>query len=566
MIGRAFRRDERGNMAVLFAVGFAVSAVMSAVAVDVAALYHERRQLQAGVDLAAISAAADPSRAADIARAVLVDARLMPQGDTSGLVVEAGRYDRSGARIAERFRPGIAPYNAVRVALNRTGQLHFAGGFAPAPDIGATGIAAITPEVSFSVGSRLASLNGGIANSLLSRLLGTSVSLSVMDYSALAAARVDALHFLDALAQRLTLTAGTYNDLLAMDAGTGAIAAALAGLTTGTARLALNTLALSGQGSAVPLDRLFSLGRLGALDLGNASAVAGFSISALELLSAAAALADGERQVSLALGADVPDLLGLSLDLALGEPPQGGGWFAIGPEGTLVRTAQLRLRLLARLQGNATLHRATLRLPLWLDMAHAEARVVSATCPTHGAPHGSATIAVRPGLVQLALGEMSDTALQSFGAPPAPGTVRLLDAAGLLRVDGKAGVEIAQTDPVTLGFSSTDIANGTLKTARTTTVVQSLANSLLGELDLTVTILGLNLGLLTRDLVSFAVRALIAPLAPTLDMTINAVFSILGLGVGEADVRVYGVRCNAAVLVGDAAPGGLTTTNSVLVI
>ena len=40
--------DRSGNMTVLFAMGFAVSALVSAVAVDGASLYHERRMLQNG--------------------------------------------------------------------------------------------------------------------------------------------------------------------------------------------------------------------------------------------------------------------------------------------------------------------------------------------------------------------------------------------------------------------------------------------------------------------------------------------------------------------------------------
>ncbi len=38
------------------------------------------------------------------------------------------------------------------------------------------------PTAMFSIGSRLASLDGGLANSLLSALLGSRVSLTVMDY------------------------------------------------------------------------------------------------------------------------------------------------------------------------------------------------------------------------------------------------------------------------------------------------------------------------------------------------------------------------------------------------
>ncbi|MNL41116.1 hypothetical protein D3C87_1635100 [compost metagenome] len=125
--------------------------------------------------------------------------------------------------------------------------------------------------------------------------------------------------------------------------------------------------------------------------------------------------------------------------------------------------------------------------------------------------------------------------------------MRLVDVL-LLKVSGSAQIEIAQTTPVTLGFSSAEIAAGTLKTVTTTTPIASLAGSLLGELDLTVSVLGL--GLASPALIAQALRDLLAPLAPTLDMTLAATLSTLGLGIGEADIRVYGVRCDHAVLVG----------------
>lgn len=539
-----FGRDERGNMAILFAFGFTVSAMVSAVAVDAASLYHERRLMQAGVDLAAISAATDPSRAVEIAQSVLVGARLLAPASTDGLTVLTGRYSPSTPAIANRFVPGAQPANAVAVALERPGTLYFASGFAPAPAISASGVAAVTPEVSFSLGSRLASLNGGIANALLSDLLGTTVALSVADYSALAAARVDALTFLDMLAQQMGLSVGTYDELLAMQADAGQLATALAELTTGPVRTALLTLA--GGSHTLTLSNLVSLGRLGGLPLGSGGG-AELSLSVLEVLAAAAALADGDRQVSLNLGAAVPGLVSLRLDLALGEPPQGGGWFAIGPAGTVLRTAQVRLRLQAELLGGPVLLGAGVKLPLWLDLAEAEAVVASATCPSPASPYGSATILARPGVAQLALGALSDATLYDFGATP-PLDPALMINALLLKVTGSALVEVAQTTPVELDFSSAEIAAGTLKTATTQTLVASLAGSLLGNLDLTINVLGL--GLATPAVIAQSLRDLLAPLAPTLDMTIASVLETLGLGVGEADVRVYGVRCDHPVLVG----------------
>jgi uncharacterized membrane protein len=142
---------------------------------------------------------------------------------------------------------------------------------------------------------------------------------------------------------------------------------------------------------------------------------------------------------------------------------------------------------------------------------------------------------------------MSDASLADFGVPPSAAPVRLIDNL-LLRVTGAAMVELAQTSPVRLDFSSADIAAGTMRTARTETLVASLSAALLDRVDLTVNVLGL--GLSPPHLIAQAVRSLLVPLAPQLDNTLNATLSALGIGLGEADVRVYGVRCDRSVLVG----------------
>ncbi len=551
MSWRGFRRDERGNIAMLFAFGFTISAFISALAVDAASLYHERRQIQAGVDLAAISAASDPARAAEIAQSVLAEARLLAPASTEGLVVRTGNYDPSIADIAQRFRAGATPYNAVEVQMQRQGALHFAASFSPPPLIAARGVAAVTPQVSFSVGSRLASLNGGLVNAVLSSLLGTSISLNALDYRALADARVDAFAFLDALAMQLGVTAGSYDDLLAMRAGAGTLARALSGLTNGTAQTALAALANAGQGRMIPIGKLVSLDTLGHHTIGAAgSGGLGIGFSVLDLLTGAAAIADGKSQLSLPLGANVPGLVSLGLSLGVGEPPQGGGWFAIGPSGTVLRTAQLRLRLQAELLGGSLL--GSVRLPLWLDLAHSEAMVTAATCPGAQSPRGHASIAVRPGALRLAVGQMSDPALADFGISPSTSAVRVVDVLSVVRVNARSMVEIVQTDSVPLHFASDDIASGTLKTARVSTIPSSLIGSLLGKMSIEPEILGLPLGLgvISADGVISALRNLLAPLGPTLDMTVNAVLATLGLGIGEADIRVHAVRCNNAVLVG----------------
>ena len=546
--------DSSGNMTVLFAMGFAVSAMVSAVAVDAASLYHERRTIQNGVDLAALSAAGDPAGAADLAQAALVEAGLLPAGSTSGLTVVSGHYDPDPTIPAtSRFTPGASPANAVSVSFQRPGQLYFARGWADPPMLGATAIASVTPQVSFSLGSRLASLNGGIANALLDDLLGTSVSLTVLDYQNLLDAEVNAFAFLDMLAGRLGVTAGSYDDLLALTADHGTLAAALADLLGGVERTAMLKLAgAAGNNGAVPLGKLFDLGQLGQLAIGSGTGEGLFTrISALELLGASAALGNGDRQVSLGLTAGIPGLVGISASLAVGEPAQGGGWFAIGGIGTVVRTAQLRLRLVAEILGSGALAGAPIRLPLYLDLAHAEAIVGAATCPSASAPSGTATILTRPGALRLMIGEVDGNTFGNFNTTPLVGLAKLAEVKLLgltvLKVLASSIVEIAQTTPIPLAFSSSDIAGGMIRTARTTTMVTSLTGSLLDNLVLDVPVLGLGLNLTT---LSGLLDTILRPLAPTLDLVLVRLLEALGLSLGEADVTVYGVRCTHPVLVG----------------
>jgi uncharacterized membrane protein len=52
------------------------------------------------------------------------------------------------------------------------------------------------------------------------------------------------------------------------------------------------------------------------------------------------------------------------------------------------------------------------------------------------------------------------------------------------------------------------------------------------------------------SVINTALKTVVAPLGPPLDAILNSMLTTLGLGIGEADVRVYGVRCATPVLVG----------------
>lgn len=560
---RRFCADQRGNMAMLFSATSVLGLVCCALAVDEASLYLDRRQSQSATDLAALTAVRNPANGFAIARQVLIDAgvldaalpvaQLRAAEGPVRLAVTVGAYrNEAGLRPGQRFVAGGIPANAVRVVFIRPGQLHFAASWMHAPAIGVAATASADPVVSFSVGSRLLALREGLANAVLNRLLGAQVTLSAASYSALLDARVSLPVFLDALAHELGVTAGRYDDLLEMRADHGQIAAALARSLSGADRTAALVLAraLGGNGR-VEIGKLFGLGPLGRLAIGSGGALTQTRLSALDILAASLGLSDGTHQVALGLTAGVPGLTRLSATLTVGEPAQGATWFAIGPAGTVVRTAQVRLAFIAEIGGGATMLGATVRVPLTLELASAEARVQSATCPASGAEHGSAVIATRPAVARLVLGDRRAGTGDDFGRPLVFDPALMVDLDLLLsklRVTGAAEAEIANPAATALAFSSVDIANGTVRTARTSIYLTGLTATLMQRLTLTVSVAGLSLP--TAPVIRATIALLVAPLAPVIDATMDAVLTALGIRLGEADVRVYAVTCTSPRLVG----------------
>ena len=555
---RRFRAEERGNIAVMFALLLPVAMLAGAFAVDECSLYLERRQAQSVADLAAIAAVTDPSKALDtafrtfqanglIGSTLSIDDPSIQVRSSHPVQVVTGHYKAvPELSVAARFSPGGSPPNAVQVTYRKTGTLLLARPWQAPPEISVAALATANPQAAFSVGSRLASLNGGVANALLKSLLGTSATLDVMSYNALLDARVDLLDFLDALNQQLHLSAATYGDVLKASASRGAIAAALASVLTGTAKTAATTLSTTiADTGTIPLLKVLDIGSLSTLPVGSESGYFA-GLSALELLNAAAVIAGNGKQIDLAVGATLPGLTSIALSVAIGEPPQHA-WYRVGEKGAVARTAQTRLKLTVKLLGGPILLGAGVTLPIYIEVAYAEARIRSLACPGLGRQAGTAVVEVLPGVARLAIGNLAGASFTDFSAFPVVNQATILSAL-LLKIKARAAIVIGETSPILLNFSSEDVTQGTIKTATNHTIVGSLSKSLLDELDIDVDVLGI--GLSTDAVIEAAVRTLVAPLAPVLDSTIFGVLEVLGVGIGEADVRVYSVTCSRPVLVG----------------
>ena len=550
--GRAlgFFQDRSGAIGVVMALFFSVCVGLAALAVDVGSLYLERRTVQGVADLAAVAAASDLTRADAAARATLAANGF---GDIRSLAVITGRYemDRSVAH-GLRFTAGRQPYNAVQLDVGLQGKLYFAKSFLSAPDISVSAIGTTDAQATFSIGSRLVSVRGGLTNALLSALLGGSVNLSVMDYRALLDANVTLLSFLSALATEVGASAGTYSEVLAANATVGKVLTALvrAGQASGqqqAAQVLTTLLSQANSGATVPLSGLVNLGPLAHAEVGQPHSGLGADVNVMSLVSAVAGLANGGNQVAVNLGAAVPGLLSLKMDLAIGEPSQHSTWVAVGQAGAMVQTAQTRLRLVAEVGGTGLLSGVRVRLPIYIELGQAEARLTSLTC--QGGQSGEAVIEAKPAVVRAWIGDVAPNGLSSFrtGVPVSVG--KIVDTP-LLDVKAAAYVEMGNGSSRELRFTHSDVAGRVVKTAEVRDYLSSLTNSLLQNADLRVDILGLGIGLGSVSAIKSLVLSLLAPVTSLLDGLLAPLLELVGVHLGEVDVQVNGMRCGSAVLAG----------------
>ena len=535
---RAFAADERGGVAVMAAAAGGLFCVLAAIVVDMGSLALDGRTLQGAADLAALSAARDLDRAQLAAEATAqANVGAVATQVMTGLYVadpDVAPHDRF-APVASG--PNAAP-NAARVTLSQASPLFFGRWILGKDSILLTRTAtaateADPPRAMFSIGSRLAALDGGVANALLSGLTGSTVSLSVMDYNRLVDARVNLLGFSDALATELGVQAGDYDALLAHEVDAGRALRVLRDLAGDQADSTLSK--LTGAAANVTFKVGDLIGAEADASEGLASGLDA-SVSVMDLVMAMLETG-GERQVALNLGAKA-GIAALDVSLAVGERPNRSPWLTVTSTGSpVVRTAQARLyvkvRTAQKLSGLAQVN-----LPVLIDLASSEAKLNDIDCGPDAVELG-----VRPGLASAKVGEIDETKLDDFKHVLTPTSATLLSVLGVVRLTGKADVEIADTGFRATRFSASDIADQKIRTVTSGALATGLITTLIQRLDVTVHVLGLGIGL--GGIVQ-ALGVLLTPLGPVLDGAINPLLDFLGLRLGQADVRVHGLSCPGA--------------------
>ena len=504
--------------------------VLAALAVDVGSISLKARQIQGTADLAAMAAARDLDNA-EVAAHATASANHSDVQTVS--VIKGGYVADARMKPNDRFSPGASEPNAARVEVTAPAPLFFGRWILKRESVTVRKVATAAipggqPQAMFSIGSRLASLDGGLANALLSGLLGSNVSLTVMDYRALAGAQVNLLQFSDALATDLGVTAGDYDALLQHDVTTGRALKVLESIASADTKSVLSKL------TRTPVDATLKLKDLIGVEAGAKQGLRealDANVSALDLIMASLETANGDRQVALDLGARA-GLADLDIMLAIGERPNKSPWITITGKGEpIIRTAQARIYLKAT-TAQALSGLAQVKLPILVEAASSEARLSRIDCV--GSP--AVTLAVRPGVARARIGTIDESKLKNFKAPLTSSPATLVSILNLVTVKAHADLEIADLNWQEVEFNASDISDQTIKSVRSRGFVNGLIVSLLQRLE--VSLLGLDLGGLVK-----AVGVLLTPLGSVLDGVVQPLLDLLGLKPGEADVRVHGVQC-----------------------
>ncbi|QRY70165.1 hypothetical protein JVX98_11730 [Ensifer sp. PDNC004] len=570
---RSLARARSGNIGVSAALAMPLVITSMALAIDYGYLTVQKREMQSTVDLAAIAAAANVSSAE---KAVLnhfannglnygvstpnglltIDGKTLPPGDinTAKLdgvaTVTRGRYvPDPSVDAGQRFIKDATPTDAVQVMLERKGDIFLASIFTKAPDLSVYGTAASSKIAAFSVGSRLASLNDGLLNSILGQMLGTTISLKVMDYQALIDADIDIQPFLKIIATRLNLTAASYEDVLKANLTMPQLLASMRlvqGLSgTVTAALKSIELSTSSDKSTFTLAQILNLDPKKSLQIDAGSDWA-MRVSALQIVSAAAAIANGENQIALNAVAGLPGIASAKVKLAIGEPPVETPSHRLGTPGAAVRTAQTRLAVEVNVDGLAALAGIRIRLPIYVELAYAEAKLADIRCYGGTPENASVSVDAVPGIAEIAVGDVDPAVLSNFSSDARVQRAKLVDAL-VVKIDALAHVEAQNLKPTRLSFSPSEVAARSIKTVSTKDILTSTTQTLLNNLDLNIQVLFLTLG--SPTIVQQALAQTLGAVTKPVDDLLYNLLLLVGVRVGEADVRVTGVKCQSPVLV-----------------
>jgi uncharacterized membrane protein len=599
---------DKGVIAPTTAVVLAVLIGMVGMVTDASVWYAQRRQLQAATDAAAL-AAAPFAESATAARAAANNALVANGLDPNSVVVAfaTGQFCLENA-MGARFQTGGCagavgePNNAVRIATGMGTPLFLSRLFTSSAvterRISTEATAARINQAGIAAGTGLANLNGGLANAVLSSLTGGSVALTAAQYDGLLRTNVDALTFLDALAARAGVVAGTYGALLDSDVGVGDIIdaqiAALSqqNLVASTAAAIAGLQALRGQIAGNPriaLGRLFDLGLWRDQQVGEGASPSALhaGLNLMQLTSFSLQLADRNHAATVPSSSiGIPGLASVRVTATAIEPPVRP-YFAFGPEGTRVHSAQVRLKLDLNVLNLVPQLGVGVTVPLYIEAASGDAAIDEISCNGNPDTDALVKVAARGGIANVYIGAPSDDAMNNFSAPVAesaitpvrvlnlgiPGILTLADTAARAHVSIGSTTGAATTltfvqpnGPVTqpvpptrqgvIGWPAVDgqpASPPVVARATSGSLPTNLVGGLVDTLSVRAcTLMVLRVCVAPVQLVGPQVGVLydvLKPVLASLDGVVDGLLRTLGVQLGYVDVAVTGVRCGHPALV-----------------
>ncbi|WP_080402634.1 TadG family pilus assembly protein [Burkholderia ubonensis] len=500
---RVRMRGQRGAVSVLATVWVLV-ALVTLGAIDIGNLFFQRRDLQRIADLSALAAvqSLDPSdtscgtantaalnnaRANETSNTVTTGA---PARGQDQVAATCGRWDpQVYAGQPAYFAPaasGMTQLNATQVTVTRTMRYSFLGvvsmlGAGPGT-MSATATARASAIDTFSISATLASVDPVWLNGILSALLGTSVSLTLADYQALAGANIKLLGISTALG------AGTVNGLVDLSVTVptliGNLSAYVGALQAGggngpgyvaqlqAASTALGKLAGASVGNTTVVVANAPNALLN-ISLGNPQSGADAQVNLLDLLTTAAQVAAYNKGHAVSLNTGVTLPLGasgfnvVSLQLQVLNPPSiAVGEAGLLPNGTWrtqassaqigvylnVQTPSIPITGALGLSGLIDLTLSGINLPIYLLVGGPAVASLAATKCGSATTPSTTTIVATPGIAKLCISAPPSGTLNlsNVSTCPPAGTLQLLNlqASTLLSPPVSLGVSASISNPV----------------------------------------------------------------------------------------------------------------------
>ncbi|WP_159998423.1 pilus assembly protein TadG-related protein [Roseomonas sp. 18066] len=562
---RMTRGDDSGAVGLLAALCLASMMGFGALAVDMTALHFGKRALQAAADAAALSAVRAPANATLLAGNTL---RRQGMADVA-FTATAGRYDDSLAAPGSRFSAAATPLGAVRVEASRVLPLGLMRVLLAQDSVTlrVSATAAHQQLGAFTLSSTTAALDAGLLNAMIGGMLGGSLNLSLLAWNGLATARLSPVALLDQLA--LQLGVGTYAALLTsrvslpvLLTAAGQVLAASAPAAAATlASLAATADAARGALLGDVIDLGVMQGREAVASLVSATPFANATLSALELLRAAAVMGGGHAAQLTTLGTVAGALISARV-MAIAPPatapaPPAEGALVLGPVGSRAATTQIRLLLQIALPqitiplvGTVTVA----NVGVLVQVAPASGVLSAVSCGDDPVTDTAISVLARSGLASVQLGSVNAMRFaDSASVPPvAPATLLAIDT-GLISIGATAATRapvVVAEGSGTLRFTAAQIAAHTPQSISSGGALGSLLSGLAGNLQITaaVNVLGGSL-VLTPTVVTAALAGVLDPVLRGLDPLLANLLAALGLRLGIAEVTPEGARCGVPTLV-----------------